>query len=170
MTLKSISVLTFITLIAISLFSVSFAQEHHDKKIKIGSGELNLSDDLKAILSEEMTAIEKGMTGLVHEIAHGNWGAIEKTATMMEQSYIMKQKLSKHQLEELHHKLPHGFVELDQEFHKTAGMLAHVAKERHSDLVAFYFYKLTESCMKCHAKYAKNKFPGFSGSEKQGHH
>ena len=169
MTLKSITVLASIVTMAISFFSVSFAQEHHNNKMTGGSGEIDLSDGLKAILSKEMTAIEEGMKGLVHEIAHGNWDNIEKIAKMMEESYIMKQKLSRQQIEELHHKLPPGFLELDAQFHESAGMLAHVAKERHNDLVTFYFYKLTESCMKCHAKYAKNRFPGFSGTKKQGH-
>ena len=49
------------------------------------------------------------------------------------------------QVEELHSSLPALFKELDHSFHHAAGMLAHAAKERHADIVIFYFYKLTET-------------------------
>ncbi len=162
MPLKSIVVCAFI---ALSFFTVSFAQELHDDKMKSGSGEIDLSDNLKAVLLEEMSAIEGGMAELVHEISHGNWGNIEKIGKTIEKSYILKKELSKRQLEELHHKLPSGFQRLDAKFHKWAGDLADSAKKRNIDLVVFYFYKLNESCARCHTKYAKNRFPGFLKSE-----
>lgn len=170
MVLRSITVLTFIAMLSLFLFSVSFAQERHNNKMKSGPGKIDLSDDLKAALLEEMTAIDKGMAGLVHEISHANWDNIEKTAKMIEQSYIIKKKLSKAQLEQLHHKLPVGFQRMDEKFHKLAGMLAHSAKDRNIDLTSFYFYRLIESCVKCHSRYARERFPGFSGAEKQEDH
>ncbi|VAX19276.1 hypothetical protein MNBD_NITROSPINAE04-2193 [hydrothermal vent metagenome] len=159
MFLKSITVFAFI---AISFFTVSFAQERDSNKAPSVSGEIDLPDDLKAVLLEEMSAIEKGMAELVHEISHGNWVNIEKIGKTIEESYIVKQKLSKHQLEQLRHKLPSGFLKLDGKFHKLAGALADSAKRRNIDLVVFYFYKLNESCARCHYRYAKNRFPGFS--------
>jgi len=170
MAFKSATVLMFIATLFFSLFSVSFAQERHDDEMKSGSGEIDLPDDLKAVLLEEMSAIEKGMAELVHEISHGNWGNIEKIGKTIEESYIVKQKLSKRQLEELHHKLPSGFLRLDGKF--LAGALAHSAKERNIDLVVFYFYRLNESCARCHSKYARERFPGFSGADdkSEGHH
>jgi len=152
----------FLVTLSLSFCSVSFAQDHNTGKTKSISGEFNLSEDLKAVLLEEMRAIEKGMTKLVHEISHGNWSNIEKIGKTIEESYIVKQKLSKQQMEELHRKLPVGFQRLDGKFHKLAGALARSAKERNIDLVVFYFYRLNESCARCHSKYAKSRFPGFT--------
>ncbi len=120
-----------------------------------------LSKELKAALSKEMVDLEKNMTSLVGEIASGNWDAIAGIAEKISESYVMKQALTKEQMDELHHKLSEGFQQMDLQFHQYAKMLAHVAKEGSNDLVTFYFYKLAEGCMKCHSEYAKERFPNF---------
>ena len=40
--------------------------------------------------------------------------------------------------------------------------LAEAAREHQAALVPFYFYKLTESCVGCHARYAGHRFPGYA--------
>lgn len=133
-------------------------------------GSIHLSKDLKKVLNEEMAALQKGMTELVPALASGDWEGMEKIAVRMEESYILKRKLTKEQVEELHGALPQGFKELDHEFHSTAGRLAHAAAGHDGELVSFYFYKLNESCVKCHSTYAGTRFPGFGKKAGDGGH
>jgi hypothetical protein len=110
------------------------------------------------------------MQELVPDIVSGNWEGIAAQAKEMEGSYIMKQKLSDEQRKELRQKLPAGFKELDGTFHRLAGMLAHVAEDKHAELVSFYFYKLMDTCTQCHSRYAAERFPSLASEEEQHKH
>lgn len=130
-----------------------------------GSGhktEIELSPELQQVLGKEMRAVQKGMMGLTPAIAKGEWHLISEIGVKIRDSYIMKQELSKGQKEELHRGLPEAFIEMDQAFHQTAGMMADAAEARNMGLVNFYFYKLNEGCVSCHSKYATERFPGFA--------
>ncbi len=124
--------------------------------------EIELSPPLQQALADEMLSIQNAMMDLVPSISAGDWPQVAKLARQIEGSFIMKQKLSAEQMEELHHVLPADFIELDQSFHRMAGMLGHVAEEGHVELVSFYFYKLNEGCVNCHSKYAQHRFPAFA--------
>ena len=90
----------------------------------------------------------------------------------MRDSYVMKHQLSSAQRNAIHQSLPPTFIELDRGFHRSAGMLAHAAKSRNSELVNFYFYKLVDTCVACHSKYAGDRFPDLVVKKGQGnpHH
>jgi hypothetical protein len=49
-------------------------------------------------------------------------------------------------------------------------MLAHAARMKNADVVNFYFYKLVDGCVTCHAKFATSRFPGFSAERAEGGH
>ena len=132
-------------------------RKHADQGVAAGG---YLSPQLTELLVEEMQLIEKGMMSLVPAIAAGSWQEVAVIGDRIHDSYIMKQKLSPAQLEELHHSLPEAFQEMDQGFHRAAGMLAHAARVRNADVVNFYFYKLVEACVSCHTKFATHRFPG----------
>ena len=134
--------------------------------------EFRLSPELRQLLVAEMVAVQDGMMSLIPAISSGNWQAIVEIGRKLHDSYIMKQKLSKSQIEELHHSLPAGFQELDHSFHHSAGMLAHAADEKNADVVNFYFFKLNEACVSCHSKFAAHRFPGFmrNGDHEEHHH
>jgi hypothetical protein len=51
---------------------------------------------------------------------------------------------------------------LDGEFHELAGRLAAAAKVGDRRMAGFYYYKLADSCMACHAEYARHRFPGYA--------
>ncbi len=142
---------------------------HHDTQQKSVE---NLSTALRALLQKEMMALQTGMVSAIPALISGNLGEVEKIAQNMKDSYILKQSITKEQVEELHSSLPAGFLKMDKEFHYYAGMLAHVANRKKLELVNFYFSKLTESCVSCHSEYAPHKFPGLSmkgSSEKHDH-
>ncbi len=120
---------------------------------------VHLSHDLKVILNQEMNEIEQGMMKIIPAISAGNWENITKIAKKIKNSFILKQKLTEKQIEELHHSLPAEFIEMDHSFHSTAGRLAHAALEHDGELVNFYFYKLHSQCLNCHSKYASERFP-----------
>ncbi len=126
------------------------------------ANELRLSSNLEAMLNREMQAIETGMMKIIPASASGDWETLETIAVGIEDSFILKQELTREQMAELHHSLPVEFVEMDREFHSTAGKLAHAAHERDSELVSFYFYRLHSQCAQCHVKFATRRFPDLS--------
>ena len=144
-------------------FFISTARASENKKPESHTIEersaVHLSHDLKVILNQEMNEIEQGMMKIIPAISAGNWEHITKIAKKIKNSFILKQKLTEKQIEELHHSLPAEFIEMDHSFHSTAGKLAHAALEHDGELVNFYFYKLHSQCINCHSKYASERFP-----------
>jgi len=160
------------TLFAILSSTVSYGE---DNKVKheehgISSGVEALSHDLRDLLSLEMQALESGMMSIIPAYNSGNWQEIENTAGKMNKSYIMKQKLTESQVNELHAKLPRAFIEKDQNFHYLAGMLEHAAKNKKAELINFYFSEMNESCVSCHAAFATHRFPALLPREKKDEH
>jgi len=144
----------------ISISQASEVKEHETPTIE-KSSKLHLSHDLKVILNQEMNEIQEGMMKIIPAISAGNWETIANIAKKIKNSFILKQKLTQKQIEELHGSLPAEFIEMDHNYHSTAGKLAHAALQHDGELVNFYFYKLHSQCIKCHSKYASERFPNF---------
>lgn len=136
--------------------------QHKPDATEHSTGVESLSPGLRALLVEEMLAIQSGMQAIIPAYAAGNWGEIASIADKIANSYILKQRLSDDQKNELHTSLPNTFIQLDQQFHYFAGMLKHVAEEEKSELVGFYFAKMNDACQTCHSQYATHKFPAFA--------
>ena len=130
---------------------------------------LHLSPGLTRLLQQEMQAIQQGMQSLIPAIVSGNLEAVAETGDKIQHSYIMKQQLTTEQLQELQ-QLPPAFRELDQSFHRSAGMLAHAARMKNVDVMNFYFYKLTDTCVACHTRFAANRFPELTTVDSHGGH
>jgi len=123
---------------------------------------LNLPADIKPLFTKEMLAIEQGMKDLLSSIAKGEWDKTAAIGKQIQASYIMKQSLTQEQKKLLHSSLPDQFIRQDRDFHKYAGMLSHAAKAKNADITNFYFYKMTESCIQCHSRYATERFPALA--------
>ncbi len=121
-----------------------------------------LSPELRGLFRDEMVALQGAMLELVPAIVSGDSESIARLAERMRAGYVLAQKLTDAQREELERLLPAAFLERDGEFHDLAGGLADAAREHPTALVPFYFYKLTESCVGCHARYAAHRFPGYA--------
>jgi len=131
----------------------------------------SLSPELRTLLKREMLALQEGMKNIVPAFASGDLEKVSDIAGRINRSFLLKQKISASQKHELHEKLPKEFIRKDQQFHKYAGMLEHVSKERHIELVGFYYSKLLESCIGCHSKFARHRFPNLSNEPtKEEHH
>ena len=111
------------------------------------------------------------MQNIVPAFASGDFDIVAEIAGKIKNSFILKQKISDEQKHELHEKLPKGFIVKDQQFHRYAGMLAHVSEKKNAELVGFYYSKMLESCIACHSEYAAHKFPDLNTKEeKQDYH
>ena len=75
------------------------------------------------------------------EKLYDKWVEVSPLGQKIKESFILKQKPTAAQKEELHRVLPQQFIEMDMDFHKSAGMLAHAAEIKNADVVHFYFYK-----------------------------
>jgi hypothetical protein len=134
------------------------------------SKNVELSPDLLALLNQEMGLIQQGVMDMVPAMAAGEWDKVSALGLKIKKSFILKQKLTDAQKKELHRVLPEQFIEMDMDFHKSAGMLAHAAEMRNADVVNFYFYKMNSACVSCHSRYAQERFPGLTNEDKEGHH
>ena len=121
-----------------------------------------LSAELRGLFRDEMVALQGAMLELVPAIVSGDAEATARLAERMRAGYVLAQKLTDAQREELERMLPAAFLERAGEFHEFAGGLADAAREHRAPLVPIYFYKLTESCVGCHAHYAAHRFPGYA--------
>lgn len=152
--LKKVSV----TVLLISSTLLAQNKEHHNKPM----GVKTLSSELRVVLSQEMIALEKAMKTILSSMIAGDYTSIEETAVKIKNSFILKQKLTSTQKEELHTKLPQSFIAQDSAFHNDAAMLEHVANIKNPELTQFYFNKMLNACVTCHQSFAQEKFPLFT--------
>ena len=140
---------------------------HNIAQHKVSTKKL-LPKELNDILLKEMNALSQGLSQLMPEVTSGNWQQIQNIGQKMHDSYILKQSLDKTQIAHLHKMLPGNFKTLDHQLHHSAGMMAHAAEKKNIQLVNFYLYKMTETCVACHSQYATERFPLLVPSKK--HH
>ena len=134
-----------------------------------GEPSLKLSPKLRAALLAEMAGLKAGVAELSVSLASGEWEKTAQRATRIRDSYIMKQKLSRAELEQLEHSLPADFIVMDERFHRHAEGLAQAAHRQDHELAVFYFAKMLEGCGGCHARYAAHTFPGYRRTEPAPH-
>ncbi len=127
-------------------------------------GAIPFPQEIKALITQEMQALQQGMHEIISAIASGNWSQLEKSGKQMRDSYIMKQKLTKEQKEALHATLPETFKQLDQAFHHSAGMLSQAAERRNMEQVLFHYSKITTACVNCHSQHARHRFPALAAT------
>jgi hypothetical protein len=129
-----------------------------------------LSPELRAAFIAEMQHLDAGLQRAVSAIARADWAAAEQTAREISGSFILEQRLSAAQREELHRVLPEAFLALDRGFHAHAQRLAAAAKAHDGELAAFYTYQLTDACVSCHSRYAQHRFPALAPAPEAHHH
>ena len=162
-----LTTVAFLTALAAPQTGFTAHGEHHDAKHKSVE---NLSPELRALLQQEMQALQNGMIAVIPAFVSGDLGTVETIAKNMKDSFILKQSITREQMHELHSTLPESFLKMDKEFHYFAGMLSHTANRKKLELVNFYLSKLTESCVACHSQFATHKFPGLLSGKTMGEH
>ena len=141
-------------ILVIGLVSSLFAGEPSDEITK-------LSSSLRSLLSQEMVAVEKSMKNIFTNIISADYENLKKEATGIQNSFILKKKLSKEQKHELHSKVSKEFIAMDKNFHEIAGKLANAAEFEDKKEVNKYFFQMTNTCVKCHSTFATFKFTNF---------
>jgi len=131
--------------------------------------DLQLSPELMELLRAEMRALLTGIQSLATGIATADWKTVTDKSAQIRASYILDQKLTPAQREELGASLPEHFKRLDSEFHLEAEKLEAAATNHDAQLVTFHYYRLIETCTSCHAVYAVSRFPGFRLSTESAH-
>lgn len=126
------------------------------------AGVATLSPELRELFKQEMLGLQGAMLELFPAVVAGDWEAIAAVAVRIQGGFVLAQKLTAEQREELGSKLPAGFLERDAEFHEVASGLEHAAHRKQADLVPFYVYKLTEGCVGCHSRYGQARFPALA--------
>ena len=159
----------YLVLLALAC-SLSVSAETGKQTPHHGDAAIQIPEDIRELLRQEMLEIRKGMESLVFAVAAGEWDEIAQIGSNIKHSYILKKKLTEDQKHRLHSALPDRFIELDRKFHHYAGMLSHVAEERDIDLVNYYVYKMNEACTSCHAIFASKRFEGFTMPNKHMRH
>jgi len=131
--------------------------------------DLQLSPELIEVLRAEMRALLTGIQSLAGAIATADWKSVADKSAQISASYILDQKLTPAQRNELNVSLPEYFKRLDSGFHLEAKKLEAAATNRDEQLATFHYYRLIESCTACHAIYAVSRFPGFKPSGEATH-
>ncbi len=129
-----------------------------------------LSPELRGLIKSEMNFLDKGFKSLFTAYYSGDTTQVAAIAKDIQASFVLKKSLTQSQKKELHTVLPAGFVQRDKEFHYFAGMLSHVAEKGKDELVGFYFSKLADACVQCHAQHANHHFDFSQKKETKDHH
>jgi len=156
------SIVLVLTLISIIIFlTCSVNGDHPEKKETVERTSLTLSKKLKRILSAEMNSVQHGVTNLSIAIPAGDWNSIAETARNIKDGYILKKKLSDQEMKGFQNSLPEEYMTIDSEYKRLAEDMIYAAKKNDAKAVNLSFYKLNGTCIECHVKYAKKRFPGF---------
>jgi hypothetical protein len=124
--------------------------------------QLPLSAELMGLLRAEMQALLGAVQTIPAGIATGDWHQVVETSAQVGASYILEQKLTASQRQELKDKLPALFKHMDAAFHAEAKKLEAAAKQHNAQLASFHYYRMLETCSACHADFASTRFPGFA--------
>lgn len=128
-----------------------------------------LTARLKELLTQEMQHLAKATGKLALAIATGDHTSANKLGIAARDSFILKKSLSTQDKKDLVSAIPPEFVALDKRFHDLADKLAQAADMKDSELQSFYYSKMVEACISCHARFASDRFPGLHLGH-SGHH
>jgi hypothetical protein len=109
-----------------------------------------------------MQQVAQATAELALAIAAGNHASANQLAIAVRDSFILKKSLTEQDKKDLMRAVPPQFVALDRRFHDLAGKLASAAERKETELQGFYYSKMLEACVSCHARFASDRFPGLA--------
>jgi len=143
------------TILLISLVTSLFSIEKSDEITKLSPG-------LQSLLSAEMVEVNKSMQEIFESIISADYENVKKLSKGIENSFILKKKLTKEQGKELTTKVSSEFLKQDKRFHEIAGELSNAAEFEDKKDINKYFFEMTNSCVKCHSTFATHRFSNFN--------
>jgi hypothetical protein len=124
---------------------------------------------LKELLTKEMQQVAQATSDLALAISAGDHASVMQLSIAVRDSFILKKSLTAQDEKDLMSAVPPEFVALDRRFHGTAGKLARAGEMKDSELQGFYYSKMLEACVACHARFAVDRFPGLGEGHAREH-
>lgn len=121
-----------------------------------------LTPRLQELLREEMRSIDEASQGIFAALVAGNDAQVAALAGQIRDSFILRQAMTPEDKKHLVTVAPEGFVPMDQAFHQIAGALAQAARAGDRTAQHQQFGRMVAACSGCHARYAADRFTGFS--------
>ncbi len=123
-----------------------------------------LSDETRNLFKAEMSFIKSGMDEILYGMISGDDEKVQKIAGEIRDSFIFTTSLKPRNVEELK-TLPKQFFTFDAELHGGASELANAAEFNDKEAMKDSYFKMVNSCTKCHATFATHRFSRFLDDE-----
>jgi hypothetical protein len=117
--------------------------------------------EVQQLLSQEMQYIKSGMDEMLYSIISNDYKNVAKIARTIEHSYILKDKITQKQKQQLQASFPAKFFEYDMEFHESAQSLADFADFDDKKNLLEGYSNMVNQCVRCHESFAKFRFEKF---------
>lgn len=118
----------------------------------------DLSPTAHQALREDMRIIDDAMQQLASAIAAADWTRVTQQAARLRYRDPATANGTA---------LPMRWRKLDADYRERIERLVGAAKARDSVLAIYQYSRLLEGCTSCHAEFASDTFPGFSGAGHQ---
>ncbi len=123
-----------------------------------------LSDETRNLFKAEMSFIKGGMDEILYAMISGDDEKVQEVASEIRDSFIFTKSLKPHNVKEIK-TLPKKFFEYDMELHGGAAELAAAAEFNDKEAIQKSYFKMVNSCTKCHAAFATHRFSNFLEEE-----
>jgi len=123
-----------------------------------------LSDETRNLFKAEMSFIKTGMDEILYAMISGDDEKVGEIASEIRDSFIFTKSLKPHNVKEIK-TLPKQFFEYDMELHGGAADLANAAEFNDKKAIQESYFKMVNSCMKCHSTFATHRFTNFLEEE-----
>ncbi len=149
-----------IILAIVLLFSLSVTAQSNQTldSTRINPDQLQLPEDVKKVLQDEMVTITRLMGDLLEfmmqgDVIHSVHIAIEIRDTNF------RHKADSKEFKKIMKLLPKGYVELNRKFHSAANELVKALDKKDFKTATSFYSEMTQGCFNCHSTYAKTRFP-----------
>jgi acyl-CoA reductase-like NAD-dependent aldehyde dehydrogenase len=149
--------IAILTMLAIGAFAS--ADTKQTAGINVGA---DLPPKLRALLIQEMQAIDTASQQIHAAIVQGHHETIARQAQAIHDSFIMAQKMTPADEAALLAAVPKGFLASDEELHELSATLAEAGRARDTARQMQLFSAMTKGCVDCHREYATARFPGLA--------
>ncbi len=123
-----------------------------------------ISDETRDLFKAEMNFIKTGMDEILYNMISGNDEKVVEIAGEIRDSFIFTRSLKPHNVKELM-TLPKEFFVVDKELHGGAADLANAAEFNDKEAMQEQYFRMVNSCVKCHATFATHRFSHFLEEE-----
>ena len=119
-----------------------------------------LPPKLRALLIQEMRAIDAASRQIHAAIVQGDHQTVARQAQAIHDSFIMEQQMTPDDEAALLAAVPKAFLASDEALHELSAKLAEAGRARDTTRQMQIFSEMTKGCVDCHSAYAPARFPG----------